>query len=316
MRRRDPSRTSRRRPPRPSPDAARASGPTTRESARSHQRPRCQSSGFGGPALCGRTRNRRHLRRERERGGRPARRGGRDPLVHAVRKSALEVGLDRYRTRLDDPRAVVDLRAQQELEALAIGAIGERHRAALAQRIERLAGRVGVARHRVELRPTAVVVLQRHQLARRGGDDVGRRAGPVQAEQPERALFGVVAGAVISQARARSTACAYSARRVAARRPAAPASRSPSLRCRSTQSAAEGSRPANGRRGLTPLQPDAPAHRSRRRRIAIGGEPDQQVTDRVGAAGDRHVLHRPLAPRLEVGADRARLLVAVASLTA
>ena len=80
--------------------------------------PRRPGAGAGGRgiALGGR------LARKRQRRRRPSGRRRRHPLVHAVRKPALEVRLNRHRPRLDDPRSIVDLRAQQILEALSVGA--------------------------------------------------------------------------------------------------------------------------------------------------------------------------------------------------
>ncbi len=186
--------------------------------------PRRSGACAGGRGIAG-----ARLRRERERGGRPPGRGRGDPLVHAVGKPALEVRLDRHRPRLDDPRSVVDLRAQQELEPLAVGAIGGRDGAALAQRDQRLAAshrrrspssRAAPTRHR------ACCSASRSRAA--AAIDVARRARPVQAQQTERALFGDV-GAGGRQPGARAIDRLPRTRRAAtaARTPAAPASRPP-----------------------------------------------------------------------------------------
>src|SRR6266446_5054019 len=90
-------------------------------------------------------RQRRHLFRDR-RGQRhcgPSGSGGGDPLIVLVRKPALKIWLESGRAGLHVPRTVLELRAQQEPDAAPPDITGGN--ADLMQRVERLAGGVGVA---------------------------------------------------------------------------------------------------------------------------------------------------------------------------
>ena len=86
--------------------------------------------------------------------------------MRAVRKTAGERGLNRLGTRLDEPCAVGNLGAEQILDALAVRGIGRLDRAALAQRDQRFARRVGIGQLSVvELRPAAIGALRGQELA-------------------------------------------------------------------------------------------------------------------------------------------------------
>src|SRR5207248_1977063 len=84
----------------------------------------------------------------------------------AVREAALEMRLQRDRAAADEPRPVGVLRVQQKIDTALVVRTRGRHRAAFGQRDERFAGRVGVARQRRDLRPSAVAAL--------AGDERGR----------------------------------------------------------------------------------------------------------------------------------------------
>ena len=96
-----------------------------------------------------------------------------------VRKPAREGRLDRNRSRLDEPGAIVDLCPQQILDALAVGGGAKINGAAAAQRDERLSGGISVGqRSVVELRPSAVRTLRSKQVASGAANHIGRCACP------------------------------------------------------------------------------------------------------------------------------------------
>ena len=79
---------------------------------------------------------------------------GRNPLMSAERKSALEVPLHREGVGLHEPGAVLILRAEQERHAFAVRLVGRGH-ARDVQRKQRESGRVGIRFRAGELRPAA-----------------------------------------------------------------------------------------------------------------------------------------------------------------
>src|SRR5262249_41899163 len=83
--------------------------------------------------------------RQNQRHSRPTRTGGGDPLIGAVRESAFEITLNRKRTRLNQPRAVIALGAEQKPDSAPVGRILHWNAARLMKRDQRLASRIGVA---------------------------------------------------------------------------------------------------------------------------------------------------------------------------
>src|SRR5262245_21622436 len=82
----------------------------------------------------------------------------------AVGEAGVQVVVGRYRPLVDEPRPVVILGPQQEGNPAAVGFGRGAHLAPLVEGVERLAGGVGVAAERWELRPAAVRPLQGQEL--------------------------------------------------------------------------------------------------------------------------------------------------------
>src|SRR5437016_3002464 len=100
---------------------------------------------------------------ERQRGGGPAARRAGNELVLAVREAGLEVRLKRLAARADQPRAVLALRADQELQSSLINRIAHRHSAGLVESHQRGPSRVSVTLPRANLSPATVLVLVLHE---------------------------------------------------------------------------------------------------------------------------------------------------------
>src|SRR5262245_38940506 len=118
--------------------------------------------------------------RERARG--PRRASGGDPLVCTVREAALEVRLDGNRPRLHVPGPILELGAEQELDAATNRWIVGCGHSAFEEGGQRFAGRIRVALEQWLLRPAAVTALQCQQLARRLSQRVHIRFGPREPE--------------------------------------------------------------------------------------------------------------------------------------
>src|SRR5436190_23228484 len=108
----------------------------------------------------------RTLRQGRSRSGRQAQRDGgpgaagcRDPLIAAIRKAALFVGLQGEGAGANQPGAVRHLGAEEEARARAICRVGRRQLAGFMQGIHCLPGAVSVAFESVELAAAAVGAL-------------------------------------------------------------------------------------------------------------------------------------------------------------
>ena len=150
-----------------------------------------RSPSVSGNGSCSTRASRSTFRRRdvRQRHRRPVRRGGRDELVAPVREAGLEMRLNGQRPRAHVPRAVGELRLQQEINAACVRRIDDRQRAAFGERDERLAGRVGIASERRQLRASAVGALLCDDCRGRGLQRRLWRAGPVQTQQAERVVL-------------------------------------------------------------------------------------------------------------------------------
>ena len=76
-----------------------------------------------------------------------------------MRKSALEIWLELWRTAAHVPGAVLPLRVHQKLHTFLVNRVGRCQESRLLQRGQRLSGGVGIARQIAILPPSAIGVL-------------------------------------------------------------------------------------------------------------------------------------------------------------
>ena len=95
-----------------------------------------------------------------------------------MREAGVKQRLNRDGAGADEPGAICQLRLQEKVETTPIGWIVGVDRSALDEPVERLAGRIGIALQRRQLRPAAVRTLLRHQGA------AGLRSAELVATRP------------------------------------------------------------------------------------------------------------------------------------
>src|SRR5207249_2784221 len=106
-------------------------------------------------------------------------------------EAAFVIRLERLAARAHQPRAVLQLRLDQERDATPVGLAVGRQSAGLAQDDQRTARGVGVAVELVELAPAAVVALRLEQFLRGGLQFLAWGARLAERPQPEDAVLGV-----------------------------------------------------------------------------------------------------------------------------
>ena len=113
-------------------------------------------------------------------------------MIVVIGKSALEVGLYLHCPALHVPRSVFFLSPQQEFHSAPECRLIRGGKARLVQRVEHLAGSIGIACEIGSLRPTAVGTLQGDQFFGSSFSQAGLNSGPFQSKNLHHAVLAAL----------------------------------------------------------------------------------------------------------------------------